>query len=206
MFKSTLKNHLKSLTKEQVIDLVLQVYDNVESAREFIEYSFNSDKDEEFEEPELPEKFKPLICEIAENIDSGLVCFLNPNTLEIDSYPSDLLEEVNLFDGKPKKVRKTMKELYGVDNVRVLDWDNYFEFSPSDSYEGFRIMEAFTQQLNEGKLQNQLIEALNNRKPFANFKNIIDYSNKRQEWFDFKRKWLENSVARELLDKLSNSD
>lgn len=45
-------------------------------------------KKEELEELELPEKLKPLIAEIAGSIDAGLVCFLNPETLEIDAYPA----------------------------------------------------------------------------------------------------------------------
>ena len=36
---------------------------------------------------------------------------------------------------------------------------------------------------------------MNNRKPFANFKNIIDNSGEfRQQWFDFKQKQLEKYV------------
>lgn len=37
MFKPTLKRHLQSLTKEQVIDFVLQVYDSVKPAKEMLE-------------------------------------------------------------------------------------------------------------------------------------------------------------------------
>jgi len=35
---------------------------------------------------------------------------------------------------------------------------------------------------------------LANRKPFANFKNIIDNSDYRQDWFDFKKWYLQNHV------------
>ena len=85
----------------------------------------------------------------------------------------------------------------------MLDWDKYFEFSPPDSNEGFRIMEAFAERLKEDeKLQNRLIRALNNRKPFVNFNDIIHDSDYRQKWFDFKQQWLENFVAARLLEEL----
>jgi hypothetical protein len=49
MSKSTLKQHLQSLTKEQVIDFILQVYDSVKPAKEFMEYFLNSNEKEMFE-------------------------------------------------------------------------------------------------------------------------------------------------------------
>ena len=68
-----------------------------------------------------------------------------------------------------------------------------------------RRMEAFAERLKgDEKLQNQLFRALNNRKPFANFKDIIDNSDYRQNWFDFKFRWLENSVAIQLMEELEN--
>ena len=55
MSKSTLKTHLKSLTKEQVIDFVMQVYDNVKPAKEFMEYYLNPNEQVMFE------KYKKII-------------------------------------------------------------------------------------------------------------------------------------------------
>lgn len=49
MPKLTLKRHLQSLTKEQVIDFVLQVYDSVKPAKEFMEYYLNPNEKEMFE-------------------------------------------------------------------------------------------------------------------------------------------------------------
>lgn len=55
MFKPTLKRHLQSLTKEQVIDFVLQVYDSVKPAKEFMEYYLNPN------EKEMLEKYRKII-------------------------------------------------------------------------------------------------------------------------------------------------
>ena len=55
-------------------------------------------------------------------------------------------------------------------------------------------MEKFVDQLDNSKFRERLVYALNNRKPFANFKQIIDNSESRQDWFDFKDKELQEYV------------
>ncbi len=193
-------------TLDQILGIIRSVMDDEEKLARILAFLENEIYEEEdFEEIEVPEKFKPYVAEIAGNIDAGLVCFFNPETLEIDSYPRDLLYEIDFFEDEPEKIKKNLKELYDWEEVKVLDWDKYFEFNPPDSNEGFRIMEAFAERLKgDEKLQNQLFRALNNRKPFANFKDIIDNSDYRQNWFDFKFRWLENSVAIQLMEELEN--
>ncbi len=51
---------------------------------------------------------------------------------------------------------------------------------------------------NNVKLQNKLSNALERRKPFANFKNLIDNSDYRHDWFDFKQSCLEEHVYETL--------
>jgi len=53
-------------------------------------------------------------------------------------------------------------------------------------------------QTTSARSVRRLANALNNRKPFANFKFIIDNSEYRQDWFDFKQRYLERYV-KELL-------
>ncbi|MGJ7027558.1 UPF0158 family protein [Petrimonas sulfuriphila] len=195
-----------SNTLDQILAIIRSVMDDKQKLNRILEFLEEEILiEEEFKEIEIPEKFKPCITEIAGSIDAGLVCFFNPETLAIDAYPRDLLHEVDLFGDEPEEVKKNLSELYGWDDVKVLDWLIFIEFTPPDSHESFRIMEAFAERLkNADKLKNKLIDALNNRKPFANFKNIIDNSDHRQDWFDFKVRWLENSVAAQLMEELDN--
>ncbi|MPN32700.1 hypothetical protein SDC9_180180 [bioreactor metagenome] len=190
-------------TLNQILAVIRSIKDDerkLEQVLGFLEEKFVEDFD--FKTIGVPERFKLCVVEIADSIEAGLVCFLNPETLEIDSYPQDLLHEIDLFDD-PKEVKENLLDLYDWEDIKVLDWDKYFEFSPPDSNEGFRIMEAFAERLKEDeKLQNRLIRALNNRKPFVNFNDIIHNSDYRQKWFDFKQQWLENFVAARLLKEL----
>lgn len=55
MSKSELKKHLQSLTKEQIIEQVLEVYSNCKPAKEYLEYFLNPDEKEQFQ------KYKAII-------------------------------------------------------------------------------------------------------------------------------------------------
>jgi len=55
MSKVSLKKHLQLLTKEQVIETVLEMYDNVKPAKEYLEYFLNPN------EKEMLGKYKKVI-------------------------------------------------------------------------------------------------------------------------------------------------
>jgi hypothetical protein len=55
MSKSTLKKHLQTLSKEQVIETILEIYDAVKPAKEYLEYYLSPD------EKAMYEKYKKVI-------------------------------------------------------------------------------------------------------------------------------------------------
>jgi hypothetical protein len=55
MSKSTLKKHLQTLSKEQMIETVLELYDNVKPAKEYFEFFLNPN------EKEMLEKYRAVI-------------------------------------------------------------------------------------------------------------------------------------------------
>ena len=124
---------------------------------------------------------------IAGSIDAGLVCFLNTNTLQIDELPKELVASPAMYKMETGMSIKDFKPKY-------TRWKKYITIEPLESNESFKIMEKFVDQLDNSKLRKRLVYALNNRKPFANFKNIIDNSDIRQDWFDFKDEKLQEYV------------
>lgn len=84
------------------------------------------------------------------------------------------------------------------------EWETYIRIEPRESSESFGIMEKFVYKVNDEKLKNKLINALNNRRPFANFKSLVESSNYRNEWFAFKQRQLEIMVWEELEYQLGN--
>ncbi len=55
-------------------------------------------------------------------------------------------------------------------------------------------MEGFVDKIPNSKLQQKLINALNRKQPFANFKWLIDNSDYRQDWFDYRQTRFEQYV------------
>ncbi len=83
------------------------------------------------------------------------------------------------------------------------EWEQVYTFEPLESFESFKIMEQFVGTLGNGTLRNRVVKALNRRRPFANFKAIVENSEYRQEWFDFKKAWLESHVKKTIWTELN---
>ena len=73
-------------------------------------------------------------------------------------------------------------------------------------------MVKFVEQLDEkNKLKDELIKALNRKKPFREFKFVIDNSGiYRQQWFDFKHEqliqWVVDNFNRVTFDEDENGN
>ena len=182
------------MNTQQLLNEVLPILHSVKDNREKLQQILDFLNDNIYEEPEdlqLPEKYKNVIIDIADSIDAGLVCFLNLETLEVEHVPKELVtsaEEYELITGE------------SIDDLGLnhLSWKKYSTFEPLESHDSFEIMESFAEDISDSKFQDKLTYALNNRKPFANFKHIIDNSRYRQDWFYFKNDWLKYHV-KELL-------
>ncbi len=49
------------------------------------------------------------------------------------------------------------------------NWEDYFEFDGLESHDSFQIMADFADSVDDARLQDKLINALNISKPFRNF-------------------------------------
>ena len=192
---------------DQILCIIKSLKDDEHKLQQILDYLETEVVDEyDYDNPmaNVPEKYKPLINEIAQYIDMDMLCFVNPETAELDFIPQEIYFESN-YDDDPEEIKKELIEQHGWEVAKFLDWKESIDFVPLPSFESFQIMEDYVQQLPEDeKLLSRLINALRNRKPFANFGRIIDNSDLRENWFEFKQSWLEKLVARELLEKLEN--
>jgi hypothetical protein len=117
------------------------------------------------------------IKEIADTIDCGFVCHWNINNNRLIFLPTDQLMQYNDSDAWDEDIKEVEQ-----------NFSDYKEIEKPDSTESFRFMEEFTDELPDNtRIKVTLIEALNKRKPFREFKYKIDNSGEyRQLWFDFK--------------------
>ena len=130
-----------------------------------------------------------IIKEIAQELDCGFDCYYNIKTDEIVSIPnfSQFSDEDDFkvaFSDSLEKVEKHKTDFIKIETL--------------ESFESFKIMELFVEQLSDQNLKSELENALTNKKPFQSFKHKIDHSDFGQNWFDFKQKELEKRVENEL--------
>ncbi len=145
----------------------------------------------------IPKPYNQLIPRIAEDIDCGLIAFINRENFDYETIPTDAYEED--FAGS--------REFWLEQIKKVDNWEDRIEVRPLYSSESFRMMESFIESLTKyPQEQNLLIDILNNKKPFAHFKHYINASTLREEWFNFKRSYLEKHVAILLAGELSLVD
>ena len=137
------------------------------------------------------------IQEIADNLDIGQICFINTDTMEMETAISTKhLDETSIAE-------EFNKEVY----EKVNQWERYIKIEPLESDEAFQIMEDFVEQfIPEGAFKHQVIHTLSIHKPFQNFKFIMESSPYRQEWFDFKLNKLKEHVERLLKMKMDESN
>ena len=119
---------------------------------------------------------KEKIAEIAQQLECGMVCFYHRPTGNIDCHPDPYDP---YFDPEP------WQDLIDkIENNR----DDYDRFEKIDSTEGFQVMADFAHSLTDRNFKEKILERLARRRPFQNFKTLIDASEFRQSWFDFKKR------------------
>jgi DNA mismatch repair ATPase MutL len=129
-----------------------------------------------------------MVKEIAEQLDCGFRAFIHKTTGQILFVPDENnLTEIDLDPWD--------EELEQLEN----NFTDYHEIDKWTSSEAFETMSEFANQLTDISLQSRLFDALKKNKPFREFKFVIDNSGDfRQQWFNFKNKWQQDFVARQL--------
>ena len=160
-----------------------------ESTRSEIEYAKRKGKEVSNLEGSTSGVPEETVREIAEMLDCGHVCYLNPDTNETVFIPNPASWE---YFEEPDMVTKELE--------KVDSWERRIKLAPPESFESFQFMESFIDELpeNESILRNKLISALSHSHPFARFKAAIDNCPYRQEWFDHKQRCLEKYVRDEI--------
>lgn len=150
-------------------------------------YGEYCDCGEEFDMYELPEKFAQCINPIAQSIDAGFICHLNPETLETEEIPKILIDDPHEFK---------MVTGYGLEDEELKheSWNECYTFEPLEPQESFKIMETFAETMEDEILREELFYALKNKNPFANFKRVINKNGQSDIWFFFKLDYLEDHV------------
>ncbi|WP_074539547.1 UPF0158 family protein [Cellulophaga baltica] len=130
-----------------------------------------------------------IIREIAQELDCGFDCYYNFKTDEILTIPNSLqfTDEENF------------KEAFQLEFQKIQENEaDYNKFEVLKSFESFKIMERFVAQISDNNFQSELDIILKKKKPFQNFKKVIDHSDFGQNWFEFKQNELEKIVESKM--------
>lgn len=129
------------------------------------------------------------ISKIVELLDCGMICFYHQPSGTIESHPDpdDIYSDLEGWQDTIDKIQN--------------DRDNYETFKKMNSTEGFELMEKFAHSLADTSFRNKILNGISKKKPFQNFKMLIDSSDYRQEWFDFKKNAYINFVKEQVVMK-----
>lgn len=130
-----------------------------------------------------------IIREIANNLNCGENCYYNPKTSEIITIPQtiEIDEDENFIEFFHEDIDKVKNNKADYIKIEVLE-----------SFESFKIMEHFINEVSDNNFKNRLEEILQNRKPFRNFKYEVENSDYREAWFAFRQKEIEKIVGKIL--------
>ena len=144
---------------------------------------------------------------IAESIDAGFTCHVNPDTGEIEEtrenddfeiIPDEDDEDYEEFlEDMPDWQKETLKE-NKEQSARINSWDRCIIIEKPDSSEAFKFMENFVEEVIPEPEQKMYRKALKWKKPFANFNDLIHESKYLDDWYEFKKKKLMEYVREEL--------
>jgi hypothetical protein len=131
---------------------------------------------------------KEQIKEIADQLDCGMKCYIDKETGIIKSVPD--------FDSWQTGDTELWEDVL---NELDENWGNYLEIERMESHISFDVMVEFAEDVDSRELHDTLINVLNRKHPFGNFKWVIDNSGPyRQKWFDFKTQSLKDWVIAQL--------
>lgn len=131
------------------------------------------------------------IKEIAEDLEIGFRVFVHKDTKK----------RINIRIVEDEQLMGEEKERDEVEE----DPEKYIEFEPMNSREAYRVMERFVNIVEDEAFASKLSDALDRRKPFRKFKDIVESSEYREQWFAFKEaEQIEN--VREQLEAYNRSE
>jgi len=127
---------------------------------------------------------------------NSMRCFINQETMEVEIHAGE-------YDYDVTGEGDTAQE--ALDNP-----DKYLPVESVSTREAFRVMEDFVEAVHDKHMKQRLTDALNGRKPFANFNHLVHTTNVRQQWFDFEnraytemaKEWIEENANPQLKEKI----
>lgn len=145
--------------------------------------------------PDIPQKYYETVLQIATAIDSGFICYLNPQTLEIEQ-----VQKKAMLDAE--EIEEQQDDMLDEFALNYMKWERFIEFTPFERDEILDMMENFANQLNDEKMNTELEYVLQGDKPLTDFQRIVDNSEYEDAWHEFRKQATINYVQDILVTEL----
>ena len=128
---------------------------------------------------------------IAQALDCGMICFVNPYTHELEDVPHDFLCGIYHDD--------TWQEVVN----RIDQWGKYITIDRPGFTESVEIMRSFVDRyIPKGILREELSNVLTSHRPDRYFNRIIKNSDYRDKWVTYNRRQMMKHIRRKLRDHI----
>ena len=131
---------------------------------------------------------REVIDGIVDEVECGMICFLNPVTHKhVSVFGDSYWGHDEEFD----------REIYD----EVDQWERFIRIDPMESFESFKVMASFIESDcfdRDLDMKRRLIDAISGPKPFRRFKHLVETSQYRQLWFRFRRRAIEEYVKEQI--------
>jgi len=130
-----------------------------------------------------------IVSEIAQELDCGNDCyyFFKTNQLIVIPNFSQFSDEEELLDFFKEDLKLVNREK-----------ENLIKFEMLNRIESFNIIKEFVDQITDRTIKEIFENILHNKKPFRNFKDTVENSNYRKDWFDFKQDIIEKRIVKQM--------
>jgi hypothetical protein len=86
--------------------------------------------------------------------------------------------------------------------IELSEPDRFISIDARPSYEAFKDMEAFIETVADIELRDRLLDALDRRRPFRRFKDVlIEFPEEQQQWYAFQNARLREHIVEWLHDE-----
>ncbi len=98
---------------DRILRIIEEVQDDEQQMQQILDYLL-SEVDLEKHKPinQLPEMYRPVVNEIAQYMDMGMICYLNRETIALSTIPLEMYYEVDHCKSADEMKQK-LDELYG---------------------------------------------------------------------------------------------
>jgi len=146
---------------------------------------------------EIPFEYESIIEQITEAVYNGYVCYLNPETLEIEQIADE--GTFGISESEYAEQNDDMIDEFG---LNYTQWDSYISFEPFNRDDMMNRIDVFITNLNDQKLKSQLDEFTDEEGLFDQFPAILERTGYTVDWNVFLRHEIESYVRSQVAETI----